>query len=352
MSLEITTKPDWFEKLIDPEKEIIYCLSVLPEKSFSFPELADLLQLEENEKADYFDLIHDLSAKAVLSYDKACYTIKPSLARQVLKKYSPGTEECSRLINHFLDKLETSGLNSEDEFLPLYTNIKEVLKKIAQPSIHLAQLSYMLSSGLFKINKLDEALEYNQLAVEISEKIDKSHPVVALYYRDKAHIHKKLGDPWKAIIYGLKDIEILEKYPGKYDELLPESYYALSKAYEMAQNYQKAVEYNLKAIKFEKRRLTRKNPNLSRLYHHLAHYYLKLNNLEDASLSINKAVEMYSEEKTNENVQYRQLIEDQQKFNYLYFTGLKLRKFKYPILILGLIVIGTLFWAIYRLIFT
>jgi len=79
----------------------------------------------------------------------------------------------------------------------------------------------LLSSNLIKHNKYEEALRFNQLAVEISEKIDKKHPIVALFYRDKAFIHKKLGDAGKAIYYSLKDIEILERSAGKYDDLLP-----------------------------------------------------------------------------------------------------------------------------------
>jgi tetratricopeptide (TPR) repeat protein len=155
-----------------------------------------------------------------------------------------------------------------------------LLSKIQGKSFQLAQLSYLLSSNLMKFKRFHDSLKYNELAIKISEEVDEKHPVVALFYRDKALINKFLGHQDKAILYSLKDIEILEKHAGKYDDLLPDSYFSLSKTYEQQKNYEKAVEYNLKAIQFETKRKKKRSLNLSGLYHNLAYYYVKLNNLK------------------------------------------------------------------------
>jgi tetratricopeptide (TPR) repeat protein len=252
-------------------------------------------------------------------------------------------------VAYFSSGLEKTTQDYEKSFLPLYNLLVVVLRKINKNSLHLAHLSYMLSSNLIKYNKFDEALQFNQMAVDISEQIDNRHPLVALFYRDKAYIHKKLGNPVKAIYYSLKDIEILERHAGKYDDLLPDSYFALSKTYESIQDYKKAVEYNLKAIKYEKRRTRKKSLNLSSLYHNLAYYYAKLNNLQHASMFINKAVESFSAEKTKNKGEYLKLIKDQKKFNSLYEIEILIKKYKIPIIVFIGLLICAFLWILYNL---
>jgi tetratricopeptide (TPR) repeat protein len=274
------------------------------------------------------------------------YAIVQSVADKIFKEINPGIEECPHIVNYFVEKLEIRTKDFEGIFKPVYDDLKVLLSRINKNSLHLSQLSYLLSSNLILHNKLDDALKYNQMAVDISEKIDNSHPLVALLYRDKAYIYKKLGNSEKAIQYSLKDIEILEKYQGKYDDLLPDSYFALSKTYEGIHNYQKAVEYNLKAIKYEQKRTKQRTLSLSYLYQNLAYYYAKLNNLHHASLFIDKAVESYSDKNRTNKSEYNQLIRDKKKFNSMYEIELIIRKLKYPIMIFIAIFLVSVFYLI------
>jgi tetratricopeptide (TPR) repeat protein len=339
------------DKILDDwEKEIIYNLSVLPVRFYSIPDLIELFRIEEYEQAAFFDSVHDLSSKGILDIKNATYCIKPTIADSIIHEIQPGIEECSKVVNYYSDKLEIHKLDFEKGFRPIYDQLVVLLDKINKNSLHLAQLCYLLSSNLIRFNKFDEALVYNQMAVEISEKIDNRHPIVALFYRDKAFIHKKLGDANKSIYYSLKDIEILERSAGKYDDLLPDSYFALSKTYEGIHDYQKAVEYNLKAIKYEKKRSRKKSINLSNLYHNLAYYYVKLNNLHHASMFINKAVEAFSKDKQKDKNEYLQLVKDQKKFNSLYEIEIRIKKLKIPILIILALLVSVSLWLIFRLI--
>ena len=202
---------EWNNILNDWEREIIYNLSVLPLRYYTVPVLMELFHIENNEQFLFFDTIHDLSTKGFLKRENAAYSLKPEVAKSVLNEARPGIEECSKIVNYFSDKLEVNKLEFENGFEPLFNQLAVLLDKINKNSLHIAQLSYLLSSNLIRYNKYAEALIYNQMAVEISEKIDSRHPLVALFYRDKAFIHKKLGDSNKAIYYSLKDIEILEE---------------------------------------------------------------------------------------------------------------------------------------------
>jgi tetratricopeptide (TPR) repeat protein len=341
---------DRFNILNAWEKQIICSLSILPNQSLTIPDLCGLFLIEETEQVSFFDTIHDLSIKGFLDREKASYKINPAIAENIINEIKPGIEECPRIIKQFSDKLELPKLANEKCFYSIYDQIAVLLERIKKDNLHLAHLSYLLSSNLIRYNNYKEALKYNELAVEISEKIDKTHPLVALFYRDKAYIHRKLGNSKKAICYNLKDIEILELQGGKYDELLTDSYYAISKTYESIRNFDKALEYNLKAIKFEKKKNTNNSSNLSGLYQNLANYYSKLNNLQHASLSINKAVESYTDEKNKSKIHYIQLIKDQKKFNSLYEIELLIKKFKYPILILIGFLFGTFLWILYNII--
>lgn len=337
------------EKLNSREKEIVLSLSILPASFYSVPDLLRLFQVEDNDVAVFFDIIHDLSTKEFLVRNRDHYGLEADTCIKIQDKYKPDAEQCSTIIDYFSSKLEAGKLDYHKEFLSLYKPIASLLKKISGNSFHLAQLSYLLSTSLTNYQKYDEALIYNQRAIEISEKIDKKHPLVALFYRDKAAIYKKLGDSVNAIFYSLKDIEILEKHAGKYDDLLPDSYFALSKTYEGIHNYEKAVEYNLKAIQFEKKRKRRKTLNISGLYHNLAYYYVKQNKLKDASLFINKAVESFIADKQSNNKHYELLLRDQKRFNSLFEFEQFIIKYKYLLLVSAGIFLIILVWALYNL---
>jgi len=331
------------------EREIILSLSVLPASFYSIPDLLEVFQVDENDVAAFFDTIHDLSIKGFAHRNKDHYGLDTDTCQEIVHKYRPNAEQCSIIIDYFSSKLETGKLDYDKEFLPLYQLLKSVFKKISGKSFHLAQLSYLLSTNLTNYQKYEEALIYNQRAIIIAESIDKRHPLVALFYRDKASIYKKIGDSENAIFYSLKDIEILEKHAGKYDDLLPDSYFALSKTYEGVHNYEKAVEFNLKAIQFEKKKKRSKKLNISGLYHNLAYYYMKQNKLKDASLFINKAVESFIAGKHKNEKHYQILLRDQKRFNSLFEFEQFILKYKHLLLISAGIFLAILVWALYQL---
>jgi len=342
MSIELTLLNSW-------EKEIVFSLALLPCSYYSVPDLANMFQVEEQEQATFFDTIHDLSVKNLLIREKGSYGLRSKDCKLLLNKYSPTAEHSSTIINYFSRRLENPKLEYEKEFLPIYEKLKSLLANISGQSFQLAQLSYLLSSALLRFKKFEESLKYNGLAIKISETVDEKHPVVALFYRDKALIHKFLGDSEKAVIYSLKDIEILEKHAGKYDDMLPDSYFSLSKTYEHQRNYEKAAEYGLKAVQLEKKRKKRRTLNLSGLYHNLAYYYVKLNNMKNASLFINKAVEAFKENRSKNENHYKVLLRDQKRFNSLFEFEKFVLKYKKLMLVLGGLFLVALVWAVINL---
>jgi len=336
-------------KLNKKEKEILICLSVTPVASYSIPELREMFQVNDEEQYAFFDRVHDLSTKGFLLRHNGLYGLKSEIAQFIIENNQPTFEDCSAIINPIIIKLEKNNLDYEKEFTPIYEKLKYLIPKINGHSFHLAQLSYLLSSNLVKYKKYEEALKYNQLAVEISESIDKKHPSIAIFYRNKALIHKKLGDNNLSIYYSLKDIQILEQNAGKYDDLLPGSYFNLSKTYEDIQNYEKAIEYNLKAIQFEKKRKPERYINLTGLYHNLSYCYMKMNNMRNASLFIDKAIESFSSAKMVNKEQYKILLRDQRRFKNLYLVEKFILKFKIPIILIASMVLFFLIWNLLSL---
>ena len=332
------------------EKEIVLSLALLPNKTYSVPELAELFQVDKEGQVAFFDTIHDLSTNGFFERGKGTYGVKAEAYKLILKNSLFTAEQCPTIINYFSKKLENPKLDCEKEFSPVFAKLESLFAKIQGKSFQLAQLSYLVSSNLMKFKKFQEALKYNELAIKISEEVDEKHPVVALFYRDKALLHKFLGEPDKAIHYSLKDIEILEKHAGKYDDLLPDSYFSLSKTYEQQKNYQKAVEYSLKAIQFETKRKKKRSLNLSGLYHNLAYYYVKLNNLRSASIFINKAVETFNEEKSKNESHYKMLLRDQKRFNSLFEFEKFILKYKKVMLALAGLFLAVLIWAVINLV--
>lgn len=333
------------------ENTIVSSLAVLLEKNYSIPELSSFFQVEESGLAVFFDLIHDLSTKGFLSHRKGLYKLKSEVAKEILSEKKATPEICAPLLNYFTQKLENTGSDYEKDFLHLFKNVEVLLSKINGHSLQLARLSYLVSKNLVKFKKYEMALKYNQKAIKISESIDKRHPVVALFFRDKAQIYKILGDKDKALLYSLKDIEILEKHAGKYDDLLPDSYLSISKTYEAREDYEKAAEYGLKAIEFEKKKKRKKTLNISGLYHNLAYYYLKLNNTRNASLYINKAVEAFLKNKNKNDNHYKLLIRDQKRFNSLYRFEEFILKYRIAILIFLGLLLTMIIWLLLSLIF-
>ncbi len=340
--MDISALNDW-------EKEVILSLVLLPCIKYSVPELVAIFQIDNEEKVSFFDTIHDLSTKGFLIRERDIYGLTPDDCELIKENHSPSAEQCPTIINYFSKKLENPKLDYEKEFLPIFVKLESLLSNIQGKSFQLAQLSYLLSSNLMKFKRFQDSLKYNELAIKISEAVDEKHPVVALFYRDKALIHKFLGNPEKAILYNLKDIEILEKHAGKYDDLLPDSYFSLSKTYEQQKNYEKAIEYNLKAIQFETKRKKKRSLNLSGLYHNLAYYYIKLNNLKNASLFINKAVETFNEGKNKNENHYKMLVRDQKRFNSLFEFEQFILKYKKVMLALAGAFLVALVWAIINL---
>lgn len=344
MGVNIGTLGTW-------EKEIVLSLSLLPFTSFSIPGLSEIFQVEEDEMAVFFDTIHDLSVRGFLWRTKdAQYGIKPEVAEEVLTNYPPTPEHCPALINSFKTRLENTEIDYETEFVPMLAHVKSILSKINGETLHLAQLSYLFSSNMVKFKLYSDALKYNQLAIDISEVVDKKHPVVALFYRDKSLIYKKLGRLNDAISSSLKDVEILETHSGKYDHLLSDSYLALSKTYEGVQNYEKAAEYNLKAIQYKKKKRVKQGAmDISGLYHNQAYYYVRMNNMAGASQFINKAVDSLKNNPSINKEHYKILLRDQKKFNSLFEFERFLMKYKFVILAFGAMFLALLAWAIINL---
>ncbi|MFN8258707.1 MAG: tetratricopeptide repeat protein [Bacteroidales bacterium] len=315
------------------EKQIVVSLSVIPFSMFSFPELFEMFNTREEEKSAFFDTVHDLSTRGILIRKSGLYGILPETAAKIIEREKPDFEDCSRIIYFYISKIDDNKNDPLKEFKKTFEKLEYLLHKIDKYSVHLAQLYYKLALVLQKFGEISKALEFNQKAIEISESIDGKHLLTALYYRNMAEVYKKMGNAKMAVICSLRDIEILEKNAGKYDEFLPGSFYKLSKTYEEIRDYDKAIEYNLKAIQSEENRIHPRFFNLSGLYHNLAFYYVKTNNLNKAAMFIDKAVESFNQCNMQSVKLSKRLLRDQKRFKSLLKLEKFVLKFRFPFLV-------------------
>jgi tetratricopeptide (TPR) repeat protein len=149
---------------------------------------------------------------------------------------------------------------------------------------------------------LQKALEYQNKAVKISEKVlDANHPNLATSYNNLSFIYQELDGEenlQKALEYQNKALEIREKVLDANHPSLAISYNNLSSIYQDLsgeENLQKALEYQNKALEIRKKVLDANHPNLATSYNNLAMIYKDLGgeeNLQKALEYQNKALEI------------------------------------------------------------
>ncbi|MBN1251642.1 MAG: tetratricopeptide repeat protein, partial [Bacteroidales bacterium] len=255
------------------------------------------------------------------------------------------------LINYFYNKLKNTKLPFGDDIKNATKQSELLLESIEDESIALANLSIRVYLKHNLSKNYQTALKYNKKAIQILKSIDKLHPRLALCYRDSSFIYSKLGENQTALKYNKKDIHILEAYSGKYNYLLGDSYFAISRTYDELGDFSKAIEYGKKAIQIEKSYSKNKSKlkRLSALYNNLSHYYYMDNDIKNASIYINKAVNLIKKNKFDSNFDLKYILRNQKYFNSLYKLIVVFEKYKYFILGSALILTIALIYFIVSL---
>lgn len=330
-----------FKILDNKEIEIISSLSVIEYKYYSVIELFDIFQVEKEEHLEFFETIHELYKKKYLDKDKDKYSIKFDKKKSILKYDLANTENCTVIINYLYIKLKEVKLPVTKKIIEITKQTEILIESVKGSSLALANLIIRLYVRYDISKNYKKALSLNKRAIKILKSIDDKHPILAFCYRDGSFLYSKLGKTTQALKLNKKDINLLESYSSKYNYLLSDSYQAISKTYEDAEDFYNAIEYSHKALQIEQK-LYKDNKNsnkLSALYNNLSHYYYRYDDYEGAIFYINKAIELYKKNKNQDNSIIELLLKNKKHYSSVNGVVSFIKKYKYAIIAL-LILLG------------
>jgi len=198
-----------------------------------------------------------------------------------IKNHENLVRECADIIDK---KLEHYLLKETAQYLPFASSIYE---SFSCKTPKLANLASSIGSHNIIVANYDEALEWYQKALEISEKVlGKEHPSTATTYNNIAGVYSRQGDYPKALEWYQKALEIHEKVLGKEHPSTATTYNNIAEVYYSQGDYPKALEWCHKALEIHEKVLGKEHPDTATIYNNIAGVY-------DSQGDYPKALEWY-----------------------------------------------------------
>ena len=186
-----------------------------------------------------------------------------------------------------LSYLYTNGEGKLEKALEYQKIVIEISENILEKnSPELAYIYRNISNIYIELNgekNLQKSLEYQRKAIEIIESIDNNDSDLALFYSDMARIYQNLegkDNLVKALEYQEKAIALYEKVCGEFHPsvgMCYNNYSSILRHLGGKDNLVKALEYQKKSIEISKKTLEKNNPGLATSYNN---YSLLLHDLK------------------------------------------------------------------------
>jgi len=134
-----------------------------------------------------------------------------------------------------------------------------------------ARLYHLLGIGSRRLAQYGQALEWNQKALAICEKIlGKEHPSTAATYNNIAEVCSDQGDYAKALEWHQKALDIREKVLGKEHRDTAVTYNNIAVLFDKQGDYAKALEWYQKALVIKEKVLCKEHPSTATTYNNIA----------------------------------------------------------------------------------
>lgn len=154
-----------------------------------------------------------------------------------------------------------------------------------------------------KLNKFDICIEIHTQVIHTREKIyGKKDKNLGLYYNNQAMLLRKNNKLADAIIFHLEANKLFSQSQLEKNDVLAKSYSNTSNTYGIMKIYQKAVEFQEKALKVYQNH--NQNDNLiliNECYTYLSEYYQKLKDLKQVLIYEEKSLEILKKTYTSKN---------------------------------------------------
>ena len=174
-----------------------------------------------------------------------------------------------------------------------------------------------LSEVLMGMEKIDEAMDYNQKACDLAvEFYGEKHPVTAtlLHTRGKCHLYK--GEPQKALEYYNQGYDILQRVYGNDNQYVADLLVMTAYAYFSMGDFEKSLEIEQKVLEIHVKIFGENHRTTAYDYLFLANCYRGMSDFSKAMANAEKALDIYN--KTigpdhEETLAAKQTIEEIQK---------------------------------------
>jgi len=342
------TKLENISKLSQKEKEFLSAFSVLPENPIDINTIFELFAVDEENKIDFFDLIHDFSIKKIFEYKENHYFFKPEYKRLIITELQPTSENCSILIKTLTEKFFLPSRSKLEDLKKYIPYAESVINSITNSSNNLAVLANNFASFYENIGENHLSIKYIQKAIQIQEDIDIEDNEISFYYNNLAVLYTKIGSYDQSLSIGFESIRHLNNLSSKNYVTLANSYNIISTAYDKKKNYKQALNYSLKAIEIAEDNFRDKSILLAGYYHDIAITFFNLRNYQTARYYIEKAISNYSKKVKTEDSFMKRMLTYKNIFNMYYKLEKFVKKFiKYFLVALGASAISLMFYFIF-----
>jgi tetratricopeptide (TPR) repeat protein len=334
------------QELNDLEKSRLLPLSILPSVPIEYEQLLAWLQIPDDDKPDFKDVLNRLCEKGWIqkNNNRATITISchPIIQFATRKQLNPNIENCAILIDSFCKLLaidEEKGEHGvfkkellfygEAVFKAVYkenTNWTEQDKNLAvladklgwvygdlgffnksieyrlisvdignhilEPNSNLlAEFCNNIAVNYSRIKAYQAGLEYALKALTIRKKVlPKRNNDLANAFNSVGLNYYGLSEYQKSLNHFLKASTIWEYVLSENNPNLATSYNNIAAAYHGLKKYQESLQYHIKSLKIRENNLPENHPNLAQSYSNIAATYWLLNDLKTAKGYIDKSV--------------------------------------------------------------
>lgn len=239
-------------------------------------------------KVDLGDSLNDLIQGGWLLWKDDLLHIHPVIRLVCIGELSPTVETCRDFLRWFRGQYDQTTYDREKfaQIASLYETASEVLQET--DGVWIGRAGYLWNV----LVEPRRALACNHRAVELLEQNDPGSSKLATAYNNLGSAYGALGDHEKALEYQLKALKIVEQVLPPTHPSLASSYNNVGTTYLHLGDHEKALEYQLKDLAICEQVLPTTHPELATSYNNVGSTYLRLGDHEKALEYLRKALEI------------------------------------------------------------
>ncbi len=292
------------EKFPQKQVEFIQCFLTIGDDFVEFDILVQLFQILDEEKQEFANILAQLTEKRFLFRKDTSFKLNPYIIDVLKKTFKPTAQNCDIFIYSFLNI-----------FQPPYQNVREIyeflflkfISNLRGKSVNLGILFNYYARYLLYKKDYDNALKYNDLALEILTEKAPYHSQLAIIYNTKPLIFLEAKQYDKAIQWAFEAEKQINSMHFENQKHLLTTYKIIAEAYYAKGDYSKTREFAMKGLNTDNKDIL----SLISLYQLILLSSLSLKDYQQAYQANLKAIELYKQ--LPESLQDKKMLEELEK---------------------------------------